>query len=225
MTSGHGRIPALGGTNPDYYAETASIMGHDAPSGPGRPGRHSHSHSWSHSHRPQPQQQQQQQQQYLSPPGGAAPYYQQPTYAPPTSGPGQAYYPPPPPQSLPSPQLGIIEDYDHGDIPPPKPPRPVSSHASLGGSPGGLLPSPGGSPSPSPGTSPSNKPTFGERLHQWSVKAGAPINKMANKLGSEAFWPSSMDLECDKAARILLSFCSKSPFPLSISLSVTLASL
>ncbi|KAI1852832.1 hypothetical protein JX266_002373 [Neoarthrinium moseri] len=51
------------------------------------------------------------------------------------------------------------------------------------------------------------KKTFGERFYDWSVKAGVPINKVTNKLGSEAFWPTSMDKECDKAARILKSFC------------------
>jgi len=40
-------------------------------------------------------------------------------------------------------------------------------------------------------------------------KLGAPANKLSNKLGSEAFWPTSIDKECDKAARILKSFCSK----------------
>ena len=44
-------------------------------------------------------------------------------------------------------------------------------------------------------------------------KLGPPVNKLSNKLGSEAFWPTSMDKECDKAARILRSFCSQS-FPL-----------
>jgi hypothetical protein len=58
-------------------------------------------------------------------------------------------------------------------------------------------------------TKTSGKPSWGERLYQWSTKAGVPINKVTNKLGSEAFWPSSLDLECDKAARILKSFCSK----------------
>ncbi|KAK0272848.1 hypothetical protein LTR54_014268 [Friedmanniomyces endolithicus] len=38
-------------------------------------------------------------------------------------------------------------------------------------------------------------------------KLGAPVNKLSNKLGSEAFWPTSIDKECDKAARILKSFC------------------
>lgn len=54
-----------------------------------------------------------------------------------------------------------------------------------------------------------SKPTFKERLFQWSTKAGVPINKVTNKLGSEAFWPSTLDVECDKAARILKSFCSE----------------
>jgi SH3 domain-containing YSC84-like protein 1 len=53
------------------------------------------------------------------------------------------------------------------------------------------------------------KKTFGERFYDWSVKTGVPINKITNKLGSEAFWPMSMDKECDKAARILKSFTSK----------------
>ncbi|KAI1499565.1 hypothetical protein F5X99DRAFT_389359 [Biscogniauxia marginata] len=48
---------------------------------------------------------------------------------------------------------------------------------------------------------------FGQKLYQWGIKAGAPINKMANRLGSESFWPTTMDKECDKAARILKSFC------------------
>lgn len=52
------------------------------------------------------------------------------------------------------------------------------------------------------------KKTFGERFYDWSVKAGVPVNKITNKLGSEAFWPTSMDKECDKAARILKSFCT-----------------
>lgn len=41
-------------------------------------------------------------------------------------------------------------------------------------------------------------------------KLGAPVNKLSNKLGSEAFWPTTLDKESDKAARILKSFCSRS---------------
>nr|OQO31497.1 hypothetical protein B0A51_01706 [Rachicladosporium sp. CCFEE 5018] len=38
-------------------------------------------------------------------------------------------------------------------------------------------------------------------------KLGPPINKLSNKIGSEAFWPTTLDKESDKAARILKSFC------------------
>lgn len=56
----------------------------------------------------------------------------------------------------------------------------------------------------------SSKTSMGlsRKLYEWGVKASVPINKLTNKLGSEAFWPSTMDKECDKAARILKSFCS-----------------
>lgn len=46
-----------------------------------------------------------------------------------------------------------------------------------------------------------------------AVAVGAPVNKLSNKIGSEAFWPTTLDKESDKAARILKSFCSKC-FPL-----------
>ncbi|KAF7716496.1 Uncharacterized protein PECH_003904 [Penicillium ucsense] len=38
-------------------------------------------------------------------------------------------------------------------------------------------------------------------------KLGAPVNRLSNRLGAEAFWPMSIDKESDKAARILRSFC------------------
>ncbi|KAI9929859.1 hypothetical protein ASPWEDRAFT_732379 [Aspergillus wentii DTO 134E9] len=38
-------------------------------------------------------------------------------------------------------------------------------------------------------------------------KLGAPVNRLSNKLGSEAFWPTTLDKESEKAARILRSFC------------------
>lgn len=41
----------------------------------------------------------------------------------------------------------------------------------------------------------------------WFEKIGTPVNKLSNKLGAEAFWPTSLDKESDKAARILRSFC------------------
>lgn len=39
-------------------------------------------------------------------------------------------------------------------------------------------------------------------------KLGVPANRFSNKIGSEAFWPTSLDKESDKAARILKTFCS-----------------
>ena len=47
---------------------------------------------------------------------------------------------------------------------------------------------------------------------------GTPVNKLSNKLGAEAFWPTTLDKESDKAARILRSFCSPSPRPLGVPL-------
>lgn len=41
----------------------------------------------------------------------------------------------------------------------------------------------------------------------WFQKVGVPVNKLSNKLGAEAFWPTSLDQEADKAAKILRSFC------------------
>lgn len=38
-------------------------------------------------------------------------------------------------------------------------------------------------------------------------KLGKPINRLSHKVGSEAFWPTTLDREADKAARILRSFC------------------
>ncbi|KAL1851170.1 hypothetical protein Plec18170_006494 [Paecilomyces lecythidis] len=38
-------------------------------------------------------------------------------------------------------------------------------------------------------------------------KLGAPVNRLSNRIGAEAFWPMSLDKESDKAARILRSFC------------------
>lgn len=38
-------------------------------------------------------------------------------------------------------------------------------------------------------------------------KLGAPVNRLSNRLGAEAFWPMPLDKESDKAARILRSFC------------------
>jgi len=56
---------------------------------------------------------------------------------------------------------------------------------------------------------PTKKPTVGERFHKISSKAGSPLNKAANLIGAEGWWPTTMDKECSKAARILHSFTSK----------------
>lgn len=48
-----------------------------------------------------------------------------------------------------------------------------------------------------------------DKLWGYADKLGAPVNKLSNKLGSEAFWPTTLDKESEKAARILRSFCSK----------------
>ncbi|KAL8893542.1 MAG: hypothetical protein Q9192_005161 [Flavoplaca navasiana] len=46
-----------------------------------------------------------------------------------------------------------------------------------------------------------------DKVYNFVDKLGPPINKISNKVGSEAFWPTTLDIESDKAARILRSFC------------------
>ena len=46
-----------------------------------------------------------------------------------------------------------------------------------------------------------------DKVYGYVDKLGAPVNRLSNKLGSEAFWPTTLDKESDKAARILRSFC------------------
>ena len=41
---------------------------------------------------------------------------------------------------------------------------------------------------------------------------GASVSKLTNLLGMESFWQSPLDMECQKAARILRSLCSTSFF-------------
>lgn len=48
-----------------------------------------------------------------------------------------------------------------------------------------------------------------DKVWKAADKLGAPVNRWSNKLGSEAFWPTTLDKESDKAARILKTFCSK----------------
>ncbi|KAK1573441.1 uncharacterized protein LY79DRAFT_673629 [Colletotrichum navitas] len=53
------------------------------------------------------------------------------------------------------------------------------------------------------------KKGWGERLSQIGMKAAVPINALANKMGSQSFLPTTMDKECEKAAKILRSFCKE----------------
>ncbi|KAL6864631.1 hypothetical protein J3F83DRAFT_761950 [Trichoderma novae-zelandiae] len=50
---------------------------------------------------------------------------------------------------------------------------------------------------------------WGERLSALGMKAAAPINSIAHKLGSQSFLPETLDKECEKAATILKAFCKK----------------
>jgi hypothetical protein len=54
---------------------------------------------------------------------------------------------------------------------------------------------------------------FNQHLHSVSTKVGWPLNKAANLVGGEGWWPTNMEKECSKAARILHSFTSKLPPP------------
>ncbi|RFU75193.1 lsb3-possible role in the regulation of actin cytoskeletal organization [Trichoderma arundinaceum] len=47
-----------------------------------------------------------------------------------------------------------------------------------------------------------------DKVWGWADKLGAPVNRLSNRIGSEAFWPTTLDKESDKAARILRSFCT-----------------
>jgi lipid-binding SYLF domain-containing protein len=49
------------------------------------------------------------------------------------------------------------------------------------------------------------KPGF-NKVYNVVDKLGAPVNRLSNKMGSEAFWPTTMDKESEKAARILRGF-------------------
>ncbi|CAN8104269.1 unnamed protein product [Discula destructiva] len=51
------------------------------------------------------------------------------------------------------------------------------------------------------------KTNWAQRFSAIGSKAAAPFNMLATKLGAETFLPSTMDKECDKAARILRNFC------------------
>ncbi|OTA52454.1 hypothetical protein K449DRAFT_391418 [Hypoxylon sp. EC38] len=164
------------------------------------------------------------------PPGPPPSNVEQQYFPPPPPGPppNQAHQPQQDPNFPPPPSYSEIEAAGAGVVvtdekPPILPPRPVSSQGSqsipqfappptassipqAAGSHHHQQQPPAGSAEATSSSS-SSKPGFGRKLYEWGIKAGVPINKLTNKLGSEAFWPTSMDKECDKAARILKSFC------------------
>jgi lipid-binding SYLF domain-containing protein len=49
------------------------------------------------------------------------------------------------------------------------------------------------------------KPGF-NKVYNVVDKLGKPVNRLSNKVGAEAFWPTTMDKESEKAARILRGF-------------------
>ena len=55
-----------------------------------------------------------------------------------------------------------------------------------------------------------------DKTYEVVDKLGKPVNRLSNKLGSEAFWPTTLDKESDKAARILKSFCSERGYILTL---------
>ncbi|KAJ6437726.1 ATP-dependent DNA helicase PIF1 [Purpureocillium lavendulum] len=59
---------------------------------------------------------------------------------------------------------------------------------------------------------PTKQPSaFNRKFHSITSKAGWPLNKAANVIGAEGWWPTSVEKECSKAARILHSFTSLGP--------------
>lgn len=46
-----------------------------------------------------------------------------------------------------------------------------------------------------------------DKTWQTLDKLGDPVNRLSYRLGAEAFWPMTLDKECEKAARIMRSFC------------------
>ncbi|KAH8884952.1 DUF500-domain-containing protein [Thozetella sp. PMI_491] len=163
----HNPNSALGGQNPDYYAETASLNG---------PPAH---------------------QQYPPPPG------------PPPNSQQQQHFPPPPPGPPPGGSAPPNASGLSAEQKPALPPRPNSSQGQYFPPPPtaeahGALPPPPAPPSEEQITS--KKSSWGKRFDDLLVKAGKPINKITNKLGSEAFWPTGLEDECAKCARILKSF-------------------
>ncbi|EFY92024.1 DUF500 domain protein [Metarhizium acridum CQMa 102] len=63
------------------------------------------------------------------------------------------------------------------------------------------------------GAAPQKPSSFGQKFHSITTKAGWPLNKAANVVGAEGWWPTSVQKECGKAAHILHSFTSLGASP------------
>jgi len=72
------------------------------------------------------------------------------------------------------------------------------------------LPEPRSATPPLPEKRPATTPNQ-HHGHQFNSKIGNSVARIINSIGMESFWPSTMDRECQKAARILTSFASMSP--------------
>ncbi|KAI1076669.1 DUF500-domain-containing protein [Whalleya microplaca] len=176
----------------------------------------------------------------------ANPEHTQTYYPPPPPGPppnqNQAHseqpYFPPPPSYTEQDAAGAAAAGALGDQKPPAlPPRPGSASAQVpqfapppteaGSASSHYTTTAAAAAAATPGqagqeASPSSKHHgFGRKFYEWSNKVSGPINKLTNKLGSEAFWPTSLDKECDKAARILKSFCKDGFYTTSTSPATT----
>ncbi|KAH9909160.1 hypothetical protein F4778DRAFT_776323 [Xylariomycetidae sp. FL2044] len=48
-----------------------------------------------------------------------------------------------------------------------------------------------------------------DKVRGWADKIPSPVSRLStsSRIGREAFWPTTLDRECEKAARILKSFC------------------
>jgi SH3 domain-containing YSC84-like protein 1 len=128
--------------------------------------------------------------------------------------PGLDFYPPPPPGPPPSqqtrPQHSNETPIADSHIPAYDPARP--HFAPPPESESGLydIDPADTKPTESHAAAQAPKKGWGERLSALGSKAAAPVNMLANKVGSEAFLPATMEKEVEKATRILRGFCSKS---------------
>lgn len=135
----------------------------------------------------------------------------------PPPGPPPPYYYAPPPASHPGYEAGLVAETgtcvalsSHPvRLEPQYPASPSSATHQIEQ----IEPPPEGGEGGEDGKPAKPKPSFNERMYQWSNKAAGPINKLTNKLGCEAWWPTTLDKECDKCARILKNFVRMSPFP------------